>query len=144
MWHELLNQGDIATLMDIFGGFHDSCIKELKYVSGAFVNPDLSMHPINSERTVKIIFQRQYKAPVAIEIEFIGLIKLSLVPENEMFTCELHGVSIFIDNDKIYWYDSDFINAPAENYDSNWICADKIRWRITDEYIGNREIYKST
>nr|OTO69799.1 hypothetical protein A5866_002015 [Enterococcus sp. 12C11_DIV0727] len=37
------NEDDIRTFMESFYYFHDSCLKELKYVSGGYLNPDGSM-----------------------------------------------------------------------------------------------------
>ena len=48
MWNEITTAEDIVNFMNMFGYFHDSCIKEIKYVNGAFVNEDLGMHPINN------------------------------------------------------------------------------------------------
>ena len=141
MWNELLNQIDINGLMNTFGGFHDSCIKELKYISGAFVGLDLCMNPINYARTVKVIFQRQCKNPMVIEIEFTGLLNLALTPVDESITCELEGASMFISDGKIYWYDSDSVESSIEGHNGTWICANSVRWRVADEYIGNKEIY---
>lgn len=140
-WNEISTPRDLETLMATFGRFHDSCIKELKYISGAFVSSDLNINPINSVRKVRVIFQRQYKAPTAIEMEFLGLLNLNLSPVDENFTCELQGAAMFISSDKIYWYDCDEIENPTEEYNGTWICAGKTRWRIADEYIGNEEIY---
>ena len=70
MWHEICTEKDISFLMETVGYFHDSCLKELKYVSGAYVNADLSMHPINDMRELKMIIQRQDESPSAIELVF--------------------------------------------------------------------------
>jgi hypothetical protein len=141
IWNEINTLVDLETFMTKFGGFHDSCIKELKYISGAFVSSDLSMNPINSTRTVKIIIQRQYKDPMAVEMEFAGLQNLVLAPADENFTCELEGASMFINDGKVYWYDSDSVENPIEGYDGTWICANRVRWRNADEYMGSKEIY---
>lgn len=45
--------------MQEFVGFHDSCIKEIKYVSGCYVDRERSMQPINSIRKVEVVFQSQ-------------------------------------------------------------------------------------
>jgi len=47
VWNEITSQDDLNVLMNQFGGFHDSCIKELKYVSGAFVYKNLSMQVLS-------------------------------------------------------------------------------------------------
>lgn len=141
VWNEIDDALSVNNLMNKFGGFYDSCMKELKYFSGAFVDSNLSMSPINNSRTVKMIFQRQYNNPIAIEIEFIGTVKLCLNPVDDNFTCEIQGASMFICNNRIYWYDSDSINEPVCNYDGTWLCANRARWRIADEYIGKDEVY---
>ena len=59
--------------------FHDSCIKELKYVSGAYIEEDLSMYPLNDKRILNIIIQCQFEDVSMIEMQFIGLKCLRLV-----------------------------------------------------------------
>lgn len=55
------------------GSFHDSCLKEMKYISGAYVDEELSMLPVNSKRMLSVIIQRQFENPSAIELQFVGL-----------------------------------------------------------------------
>ena len=141
-WNEINTSLSLENFMTTFGWFHDSCIKELKYISGAYVDINLCMNPINSMRTVKVIFQRQYKEPMVVEVEFSDLINLVLYPVDEKATCDLHGASMFIKDGKIYWYDTDHIDSPTNKHNGTWICANKVRWRIVDEYIGEEEIYK--
>lgn len=38
MWNDIANENDLKNFMDAMYGFHDSCIKEIKYISGAYVN----------------------------------------------------------------------------------------------------------
>jgi hypothetical protein len=42
-WIEIKSSRDAKELLDTFGGFHDGCIKELKYIGGEYVSEDLSM-----------------------------------------------------------------------------------------------------
>ena len=48
MWKELRTQHEIDNFMKEIIGFHDSCIKEIKYSSGAYVETNLSMSPVNT------------------------------------------------------------------------------------------------
>lgn len=57
--------------MDTVCGFHDSCLKELKYISGAYVNDELSMLPVNNQRVLSMIIQRQFKNPSVVEMQFV-------------------------------------------------------------------------
>ncbi len=43
MWHEIKNNEDITNFMESVFYFHDSCIKEIKYTSGAYVQENLAM-----------------------------------------------------------------------------------------------------
>ena len=61
MWNEIANEKDLNSFMDTVCGSHDSCLKELKYISGAYVNEELSMLPINNQRALSMIIQRQFK-----------------------------------------------------------------------------------
>jgi len=129
MWNEVLTSGDIDNLMELYGGFHDSCIKEMSYVSGACVNEnDLSMFPINDERTLKVIFQRQER-PVTVELEFSGLIKLNLTPNNEKSSCEIFESTLVIKDGCFYWGDCGDLNGKFDKYKGTWICSEKLRWR---------------
>ena len=131
MWNEILTSEDISKLMEIFGGFHDSCMKEMKYISGAFVDSDLRMQAMNNKRIAKIIFQRQYKNPSTIEMEFSEVEKLKLPPSDEQYSCEIFDVTCTIENDCIFWYDSSGCVVGYE-HDGMWICAKKARWRPLD------------
>jgi hypothetical protein len=138
MWNEIITNKDINEFMSLFGYFHDSCIKEIRYVSGSFVNEDLSMNPINNKRMLDIIFQRQYQNPTAIVMRFIGLNALHLIPCNDNYTAEIDKASIFLKNGYIYWVDCD----EMENNNSTWVCADKIQWRIINKCIGGADAFQ--
>ena len=141
MWNEIITQSDIDNLMKKYGHFHDSCVKEMKYLSGAFVDPDLSMYALSDKRILKILIQRQYREPTTIELEFSGLIKLSLPPYGDGLSSELFEAVMFIEDEIIYWGDSYWFTDKRSEYDGTWVSAKKARWRIADQYIGNEEVY---
>jgi hypothetical protein len=143
MWNEIANENDLNNFLHMFGSFHDSCIKEFKYLSGAYVECDLSMYPINNERLLKVIFQRQYNSPSVVEIEFSGLIQLNLFLENaNIYTCEVLDATMIICRDRIYWCDCGGLSeSELKHYHGVMICAAKARWRTADEYLGKKEVY---
>ncbi len=59
MWNEITTEKDLNSFMDVMCYFHDSCLKEIKYISGAYVNEKLSMIPVNDKRILK----RQFENP---------------------------------------------------------------------------------
>lgn len=142
MWHEIRTEEDITFLMETVGYFHDSCLKELKYVSGAYVNADLSMHPINDTRELKIIIQRQDDNPSAIELVFSGLNNCKLFPSNEQFTCEILDATLLWKGSNILWADCGGLSLEEiEKYDGTVISATGLRWRAVSEWIGRGEVY---
>ena len=42
-------------------------------------------------------------------------------------------------DDEITELTMDMLDEAA--YEGTWLCAEKVRWRNVDEYIGNKEIY---
>ena len=97
MWNEINDEIDIKEFMDRFSCFHDSCIKEIKYVSGAYINNQRAMHPINDVRTLSVIVQRQYADISMLEMEFQDLKFLKLTPHDSNYTFELYMWDIGFD-----------------------------------------------
>lgn len=142
MWNDIANENDLKGFMDAMYGFHDSCIKEIKYISGAYVNEKLSMSPVNSKRILSVIIQRQFEDLSAIEMQFMGLKYLKLFPNDENYTCEILDATMIIKEDHIYWCDCGGLSEKdIESYTGTTICASKVRWRAADEYLGAKEIY---
>ena len=142
MWHSVRTKDDITFLMETVGYFHDSCLKQLKYVSGAYVNNDLSMHPINDTRELKMIIQRQDDNPSAIELAFSGLNYCKLFPCNEQFTCEILDATLLWTDGNILWADCGGLTAEEiEKYAGTVISAAGLRWRAVSEWTGCEEVY---
>ena len=80
MWNEIHNETELKRFLDRMQQFHDSCLKELRYTSGAYVDERLSMYPLNDVRTLTVVIQRQFRDPTTIEMEFRGLRFLWLRP----------------------------------------------------------------
>ena len=139
MWKELRTQHEIDNFMKEIIGFHDSCIKEIKYSSGAYVETNLSMSPVNTKRTLTVLIQRQFEDISALELEFSELEYIRMYPVNPDYTCEILDASFFIKDGLIYWCDKDDIH----NYKGTVICSKKVRWRNASELIGKRDFYKS-
>lgn len=70
VWNEIITAKDLTDFLELYDGFHDCCLKELRYISGAFVGKDLSMNPVNTKRKLSILFQRQSEDKPVVELEF--------------------------------------------------------------------------
>lgn len=145
MWNEISNDKELIIFMDSVCSFHDSCIKELKYLSGAYVDEKLSMYPVNNRRILRMIIQRQFNENSMIEMEFEGLKCLKLIPNDDRFTCEILDATMIFKNGYIYWCDcGGVLEADLDNYDGTIICAAKLRWRTINNHMGYKEFYVST
>ena len=58
---EIKSDMDIQKLMNEYGGFNDSCIKEMRYVSGGYVDEEGNMCPFDFKKNVYILFHSQGK-----------------------------------------------------------------------------------
>ena len=143
IWNGIHTEEDLNKFLETYGGFHDCCLKELRYVSGAYVEEDLGMSPVNNQRKLYLLLQRQNEKFPVLELEFSKLIKLNLQPTDENYTCEILDVSMFWEDGKIYWGDSNWFQTEREQYEGTWLCAKQVRWRILENALGNQELYES-
>lgn len=141
MWNEIMTETDARKFVSRVYGFHDSCIKELNYVSGAYVAEDFGMYPLNTKRCLKLIIQSQMETVGTIEMEFSGVDLFSMRPCSEEWTCEILEASLVIKEGRIWWYDEAerFVEDPQE-YGGNVICAEKMRWRFLKDRMGDGAI----
>ncbi len=142
MWKIIRSKQDINNFMTLFGGFHDACLKEIRYTSGAFVNKDLFMNPVNSERLLYAIFQRQGFCPTTIELKFIGLKRVNLVPQAPNYDALIQNGNLAILQDCVIWYDCECLDDISAN--TNHVIAERLEWRTADEWVGSDNIYVTT
>ena len=137
MWHSITSQNDLLVFLDLINYFHDSCIKEMKYVSGAYVNDDLSMYPLNSVNTLSVIFQRQSENFLTFELEFSNLEFINFFPVSPQYTCEILDAILIKKDNLYYWCDSRHVNeSEIEQYDGTVICSSGLRWRSIENNQG--------
>ena len=144
MWETVSTNDEILKFMERVCGFHDSCIKEMSYVSGAYVDVNLSMFPLNNRRVLRVLIQRQYEKDSMIEMEFQGLKYARLFPADENYTCEISDSTMLIKDGNIYWCDCGNVSeSNLEDYTGTLICASKLKWRSIENHLGENEFYHS-
>ena len=144
MWNEITNSSDIVAFLQYTDMLHDGCIKEMKYESGAYVNENSFMHPVNDKRVLCVLVQRQSDEQPMVELVFSGLKYLRLYPANDNYTCEILDTSLVIKNNSIFWCDcAGFSAETIEEYTGTLICASKLCWRVIRKQIGANEAYCS-
>ena len=110
MWQEISSNDDIRQCMEKMWYFHDSCIKEICYLSGAYVNDNFSMYSLNSRRVLRVVIQRQCKSDSMIEMESHGLKYLKLFPVDESYTCEISDSTMIMKKDDAIDILKNFLN----------------------------------
>ena len=138
MWETIHTNDEILKFMESVCHFHDSCIKEISYISGAYVSENLSMHPLNVRRVLRVVIQRQY------EKEFQGLKHMKLFPVDESYTCEILDSTMIMKDGNFYWCDCGNVSeSDLDDYAGTLICASGFRWRSIENHMGDMAFYHS-
>ena len=144
MWERINTDEEIQRFMQKVGNFHDSCIKEMSYISGSYVSDDLSMYSVNDQRVLRVVIQRQKEEDSMIELEFQGLKYLNLSPVDENYTCEMIDSTLIKKDGYFYWCDSGNISeSEIDDYAGTLICASKLKWRSIKNHMGKKVFYHS-
>lgn len=128
-WSFVETQKDADALMKEVHGFHDSVIKELRYISGAFVANDKSMMPVEDIKSVRMEIQSQ-QCP-SFEMEFQGVTALNLRPAADNFTGNMLDASIMIQDESIFFSNS-FMEHIDLTYEGTWITSYSLKWRYIE------------
>lgn len=143
MWNVIVSQVDADHLMQTFGSFHDSCLKELAVQNREFVDPKLSMS-FDNKTFVRMLFQRQFNKASAIEMLFEDVVDFNWVQDERNSD---PGMSIILqavclwENDTLYWAeDIDWQVDSSDKNDYRWIAAKQCRWRIREAALGPEAI----
>jgi len=147
-WHSVNTNKDINNLLEFYHGFHDSCIKEIRYISGAGVNADKSMFFGEAkDRRVEVAFQSQWN-PGTIELRFTGMRRMSIIGWQRNYFCDIYGCYLAIHNDLITGLDEKLIvwadnggfdpKASFEKHtlsepETSFIIAENLFWREAAE-----------
>ena len=91
-WEEIKDNKDIETLLQLYGDFHDGCLREIHVVTRESVDRGLSMS-FDGSLTATLLFQRQYKNPTVIELRFDNVGQLNFKPPGPDYDSVIDGVT---------------------------------------------------
>jgi hypothetical protein len=136
-WTSLRSQADLDTLFKLFGGFHDGCIREVHVWTETSVDSDLSMSCAGDLDTrVRLLIQRQFKSPSAIEMLFEQVTTFHLLPSPDNYDSIILDGTLLYKDDTFYWADSGDWSPTATDRDkSTWIAAKKMSWRDASDWM---------
>lgn len=142
MWNELQSQVDIDKLMQIYGSFHDSCVKQIFIRNREFVDEELAMSFGNSPMA-RLLFQRQALNPSVIEIEFEEVEELNWLHDNlsaDVESALIFQVVLEFQNELIYWADDiDWRSPGVDKANFRWLSAKTAKWRIIENGLGEAD-----
>ena len=147
-WKVIQSDADSKDLLDNYGGFHDTCLVELNYRSGAYVNRQNAMIFEPAECfCIQMIFNSQWhKKP--LELCFHGVRKFHIAGFQDNYYCEIldchlafHSELIAGRNEKlIVWADVSGFSPTCYSEDrllkepmTSFVVASSLKWRFRDE-----------
>jgi hypothetical protein len=137
-WNPISSQADIESLLKLFGWFHDGCLREAHVWTEHSVNSDLRMSCTGDLDTrVRILIQRQFKEPSAIELLFQKVTTFHLKPSPENYDSIIFGATMLYQDDTFYWADAEnWLPNKPESDETTWIAAKKVFWRDASNWMG--------
>ena len=144
MKYEIIkDNNDIKHFMSKFNYFHDSCIKEMKYVSGSYVDEERAMYPFDDNNYLIIVFQSQIAEKAIIELRFDKIGRLNLKPREEGYDSIIFEASLIKHGNLYYWSEWENFDPDVDNDSIGiWVSAKSVSWRHLDKSLmGDREIF---
>ncbi|MCZ8023658.1 MAG: hypothetical protein O9294_18005 [Cytophagales bacterium] len=134
MWTELKDDNDIKGLLQMFGYFHDSCLREVHISTREYVDDKLAMH-FDNKLTATLLFQRQFGGLTVIELKFEDIGQFNFRPFDTNTDAVIYDATLKKIDNIFYW--ADFADWELGDNDSIWISGQKLFWRPRPELIGN-------
>jgi hypothetical protein len=133
-WIKIESQADADALLDLFGGFHDGCIREAHLWTEHFVAQNLSMSCAgNLDNNIRFLIQRQFKNPSAIELVFEQVTRFNLVPSPDNYDSVIYDATLLVHEGIIYWSpEEDWTPNAPDRDNTTWISSNILRWREVD------------
>jgi hypothetical protein len=87
---------------------------------------------------VRLLVQRQFPNPSAIELLFERVVTFHLQPRPQNYDSIIFEATVLLDADVVYWADTSDWTYTSENRDSSiWVAAPKVSWRDASEWMGD-------
>jgi hypothetical protein len=143
-WLALAEPADIGDLMQRFGNFHDSCVREIHVATGYYVDQDLRM-AVDWRTNVRMLVQRQFRNPSAIELRFDSVIAMHVSPPPTNCDSVNFDTAFFFQDGIVYWAENSGWKPgqPSDN-ETTWVAARQVFWRAASGWLGPSLRYLST
>ena len=139
-WTIIKSQEDVDCMNEMFGEFHDCCLKEVCFSTGGYVSGDLSMNVI-SLPIARFLFQRQMRNPSVIEVEFKDIIQINIKPVEKDQGVDIIGTHLYLEEGIFFWSEKDYEFHDSDKDKYTWIAARFVQWRERDDLLGGKMVY---
>src|SRR5450759_44715 len=104
------------------------------------------MHCSGEQDTrVRLLIQRQFSAPSAIELLFEQVVTFHLQPSPDNYDSIIYAATLIHNGDTFYWAEEGGWSPTGETRDRcTWIAAKKISWRDASLWMGAELRYGAT
>lgn len=134
MWTEIKEQSDIDKVMELYGNFHDSCLRDVYISTREFIDEERAMH-FSNKLTALLLFQSQFTQNTVLELKFEDIECFNFYPvENDGYSI-IFDATLIAKNGLFYW--ADFAGWEIGNNKAIWISGKRLFWRLQPELIGN-------
>jgi hypothetical protein len=134
MWTEIKEQSDIDKIMELYGNFHDSCLRDIYISTREFVDEKRAMH-FDNKLTASLLFQRQFKQNTVLELKFEDIDHFNFNPLDKGEYAVILDATLITKSGLFYW--ADFAGWEIGDNEAIWISGKKLFWRLRPELIGN-------
>lgn len=134
MWKEIASQTGIDYLMELYGSFENTCLRDVHISTREFVAADLLMSVSNTP-TAMLLFQRQSESNAVLELEFEHIGRFNYMSFDDVEWAIISGASIVQANGLFYW--ADFPDWKIGDNNAIWISGKRLFWRMRPDLMGN-------
>lgn len=146
-WFEIQSQADCAKLLELLGGFHDGCLREVHVWAGIFVDTDLAMSncvPDPMAMKARVLIQRQWPSPSAVELLFQGVSRLNVAAPAAGCDAIIFGATLTQIDGTFYWAEiGDWHLGRSDRDDVTWVGGKQLHWRDVSDWMGPALRYAS-
>jgi hypothetical protein len=94
---------------------------------------------------VRLLIQRQFNSPSAIELLFEQVVTFHLQPSPDNYDSIIYGATLLCREETFYWADTEeWSPAGTARDDSTWIAAKKLSGRDASDWMGDKLRYRAT
>jgi hypothetical protein len=124
--------------MDAFGGFHDGCLREMHVWTGYSVGRNLSMDvPHEYELSARVLIQRQFESPSAIEMLFEQVVRINVVPPPENYDAIIYGATLLLRDGTFYWSPEEEWSPENVAASQTFLASNRVSWRDASDWMGS-------